>query len=57
MGQGAGHAEPWGLGKALSRGKAARDTVTVFLDLVLGKLRAAAFDFQVYLDFLSEQIL
>lgn len=46
----AGTGVQWGPGRALSRG-----TAVVVPDLVLGKLRALAFDLQLYLDYLSER--
>lgn len=36
---GVGHAELWGLRRALSRGNTAAGALTISLDFVLGKLR------------------
>lgn len=54
VGRGAGHVETWRPGRALGRGRAAGGTVVILLDLVLGKLRALAFDVQLRLSALSE---
>ena len=42
---------------SLGGGKATGDTVTILLDLVLGTLRALAFDLQLYFDFPHEKYL
>ena len=48
---GMGSVESWALSRALSRGKAADGALTVFLDLVLGKLRLLPLTFSFMLIF------